>query len=183
MVPMSVLGKIRHQLVEQLDAAGDALPPARQIAPPPVLDQLRPRMAQVGWDSVPTGSGRSPNLRRSPLNSASSAARWPSWKPSWSAACGTCRSTSRTSASTPQAVPLAHDAQAEIYLATPRIQKPNESGLFRSLLRHGADGILVRNLGGLAFYVAEGVPCVADFSLNAANDLAVHQLRRLARRE
>ena len=31
----------------------------------------------------------------------------------------------------------------------------------------------------MAFYVAQGVPCVADFSLNAANDLTVHELRRL----
>ena len=78
-----------------------------------------------------------------------------------------------------QAVPLAHASQAQIYLATPRMQKPDEVGLFRAIARHGADGILVRNLGGLAFYGAEGLPCVADFSLNAANDLTVHELRRL----
>jgi putative protease len=78
-----------------------------------------------------------------------------------------------------QAVPLAHASQAQIYLATPRMQKPNEVGLFRVIARHGADGILVRNLSGLAFCGAEGLPCVADFSLNAANDLTVHELRRL----
>ena len=33
MVPMSVLGKIRHALVEQLDAASDALPPAPELRP------------------------------------------------------------------------------------------------------------------------------------------------------
>jgi U32 family peptidase len=77
------------------------------------------------------------------------------------------------------AVPMAHAVQAQIYLATPRIQKPNEVGLFRAMARHGADGILVRNFGGLVFFAAEGLPCVADFSFNAANDLTVHQLCRL----
>jgi putative protease len=37
---------------------------------------------------------------------------------------------------------------------------------------------LVRNLAGLAFYAEQGVPCVADFSLNAANELTVDWLRR-----
>ena len=38
---------------------------------------------------------------------------------------------------------------ATIFLATPRIQKPDEMGIFRALAKHGADGILVRNLAGL----------------------------------
>ena len=55
MVPLSVLGKIRHALVEQLDAANDALPPARRIAPPSVLDQLRAvnRAAAVAAEDHP----------------------------------------------------------------------------------------------------------------------------------
>ena len=36
-------------------------------------------------------------------------------------------------------------------MATPRIQKPDEMGILRVLARHGADGILVRNLAGAAF--------------------------------
>ena len=36
-----------------------------------------------------------------------------------------------------EAVKLAHEAGAEILIATPRIQKPDEVGLFRSLLKHG----------------------------------------------
>jgi len=61
MVPMSVLGKIRHALVERLDAAGDALAGERRIAPPPVLEQLRAsrlglRPDPVGTESQPTKS-------------------------------------------------------------------------------------------------------------------------------
>ena len=76
-----------------------------------------------------------------------------------------------------EAVPTARAAGAEIYLATPRIQKPAEGPLFKYLLRHGADGILVRNLGGLLFYTERQVPVVADFSLNAANELTVQLIR------
>jgi putative protease len=75
------------------------------------------------------------------------------------------------------AVAIARSAGVEIYLATPRIQKPAEGPLFRHLLRHGADGILVRNLGGLLFYTERQVPLVADFSLNAANELTAQLLR------
>ncbi len=70
-----------------------------------------------------------------------------------------------------EAVAIAHESAAQIWLATPRIQKPEETGLFRALLKHGADGILVRNLGGLWFFANEGVPFVADFSLNVTNEL------------
>lgn len=179
MVPMSVLGKIRHALAERLDAAGDALAGERRIAAPPVLDHLRAanrsgglglRPDLVGTESQPTKSVPQLRILCRTLAQLHTVLE-----------CGV-RDVQVDFADIrqyAQAVPLAHHAQAEIYLATPRIQKPNEVGLFRTLLRHGADGILVRNLAGLAFYAAEGVPTVADFSLNAANDLTVCELRRL----
>ena len=74
------------------------------------------------------------------------------------------------------AVDAAHRSAATILLATPRIQKPGEMGIFRVLKRHGADGILVRNLAGLAYYAEQGVPAVADFSLNATNELTAQWL-------
>ena len=61
----------------------------------------------------------------------------------------------------------------EIYLATPRIQKPGEANIFRYLARQGADGLLVRNAGGLLYCAEREIPFVADFSLNAANELSV----------
>jgi len=76
-----------------------------------------------------------------------------------------------------RAVSMARASGAEIFLATPRIQKPAEGPLFKHLLRHGADGILVRNLGGLVFFGERQVPLVGDFSLNAANELTVQLLR------
>jgi len=56
-------------------------------------------------------------------------------------------------------------------VATPRIQKPGEMGLFRAMLKHQPDGVLVRNLSGLAFFRDQGVPVVGDYSLNVTNEL------------
>jgi putative protease len=78
-----------------------------------------------------------------------------------------------------EAVRLARKAAATIFLATPRIQKPAEGPLFKHLLRHMPDGILVRNLGAMRFYAERQIPIVADFSLNAANELTVDYIRRL----
>jgi putative protease len=52
-------------------------------------------------------------------------------------------------------------------------------GIFRAMLRHGADGILARNLAAITFFREQNVPIVADYSCNAANELTVHILREL----
>jgi putative protease len=64
-----------------------------------------------------------------------------------------------------------------VYLATPRIQKPGEMGIFRAMAKHGAAGFLVRNLAGMAFCKEQEIPFVCDFSLNAANEWTVDYLR------
>ena len=74
---------------------------------------------------------------------------------------------------------MAHAAGAAILLATPRIQKPDELGIFRLLARQGSDGILVRNLAALDFFVRAGLPVVADFSLNVTNELTAEFLHAL----
>jgi putative protease len=71
------------------------------------------------------------------------------------------------------AVALARRGGAAVYIATPRIEKPGEANLFGYLIKQGADGLLVRNAGGLFACAQRGVPFVADFSLNAANELSV----------
>jgi putative protease len=64
-----------------------------------------------------------------------------------------------------------------VYLATPRIEKPGEANIFKYLAGRGADGILVRNAGGIRYCSEHAIPFVADFSMNAANPLAVDLLR------
>ena len=71
------------------------------------------------------------------------------------------------------------EGSAVIYLATPRIEKPGESNIFAHLARQGADGLLVRNAGGIRYCAEHGIPFVADFSLNAANPLTVDLFKSL----
>ena len=92
------------------------------------------------------------------------------------------------------AVRAARRVGTSILLAAPRIHKPGEgtvpifvsakmglspsappsnSAVLDHLAEQKPDGLLVRNLAGLAFCRREGLPAVADFSLNAVNDLAV----------
>ena len=75
------------------------------------------------------------------------------------------------------AVEVAHTHDSEIYLATPRIEKPGELGVFRAMAKQGAAGILARNLGALRFFTESNISCIADFSLNAANPLTASVLR------
>jgi putative protease len=172
LVPRSLLNALRRDLVARLDALA-AVPPPRRLAPEPVLPALRASI--VDQQPSPTGP------------------------PALSALCRDLAQAEAALASGVAAIYL--DFQhikeyagavatlrglgpgPEILLATPRIEKPGEAPIFRFLARAGADGLLVRNAGGLAFCAANGVPFVADFSLNAANELTVALLKsRGARR-
>lgn len=165
MIPLSVLGKLRRQMIEELDALV-ARPPVRQLSEGSVVETLRLPLP-------PEGSGS-----QTPLLHV------------------LCRSLAQLQAVLDQgvrsvladfrnvrdyreAVAMAHAAGATIRLATPRIQKPEESGLFAAILRYEPDGILARNLSGMDFCRQQQTACVADFSLNATNELTVKYLREL----
>ncbi len=74
------------------------------------------------------------------------------------------------------AVTAAHGNEAVIYIATLRIQKPSEQGLFKALAKHGADGWLVRNLAALDFAREHEINAIGDFSLNVTNPLTAEWL-------
>tara|TARA_R110002049_G_scaffold4601_5_gene32257 strand:- start:362230 stop:364791 length:2562 start_codon:yes stop_codon:yes gene_type:complete len=76
-----------------------------------------------------------------------------------------------------RAIEIARDHQTSIGIATVRMQKPGESGLIRVLGRHRPDLILARNLAAIDFFHQEGVPVVADFSLNVSNHRTAEWLR------
>ncbi|MBM4018266.1 MAG: U32 family peptidase [Planctomycetes bacterium] len=65
-------------------------------------------------------------------------------------------------------------------LATPRVAKPDEEQFLRPILDARPDAVLVRHLGAVEFFRehAPGLPLVADFSLNAANEIAADLLLR-----
>ncbi len=169
MVPLSVLGKLRHALVQKLEAAA-VRRSERRCAPPSVLAALRAELrgavapAEAAVDEAPVLHVLCRTLEQMEAALASGERRL-------YADFQDIRDYGR-------AVEIAHGAGATIHLATPRIEKPGEIGVFRAMLRHGADGILVRNLGGLMFFTEQGVNCIADFSMNAANELTAAILRK-----
>jgi len=61
--------------------------------------------------------------------------------------------------------------RAQVFLATPRIQKPGEQGFFRLIENARPFGVLIRNLGSISFFRQKGFRLHGDFSLNVANPL------------
>lgn len=167
MAPLSVLGELRHEIVRQLDQS-IATVPARTSSPQ-TLVELRRSIVPQDHEHGDPGDPCDPKLRI------------------------LCRSlqqldevlTSQVDSvyvdfqdirEYRDAVQRAREVGCEIFLATPRIQKPDERGILLALNKYQPDGILVRNLGGVSFYHECGVPFVADFSLNATNDLTTNLL-------
>ncbi len=173
MIPLSILGKLRHELVRQLDAA-TAQPPHRTTVTEPVLPELRclrssaiPRLA-ADDTSAKDGS------RLCYLHVL-------------------CRTLEQIGAALScdvssiivdlsdvrgcaEAVQAVRSSGVEAWPATSRIHKPGETEAFEMLARCRPDGVLARNLAGLAYFRGQDIPVVAEFSLNAANDLTVDWL-------
>ncbi len=70
----------------------------------------------------------------------------------------------------------------KIWIATLRIMKPHEGGFFKFIHEVQPDGVLVRNIGAALHFRERGIPMVADFSLNAANAESVRLWRALGMR-
>jgi len=87
-----------------------------------------------------------------------------------------------------QAVQLARQAATSpsipaIFVAPPRITKPNENWILEQVRRCQADGYLIRNYDQLQFFKAAPIAgetttprCIGDFSLNVANPLTASYL-------
>lgn len=161
MVPLSVLGAVRRELVARLDAAGADAPPRRVDLS--AAAALRPAAIAPAADERPT-------LRVLCRSLTQLDALLEQGERGLLADFADIREYR-------EAVTRARSAGAELFLATTRIQKPGEAPLFRALAKHEPDGLLVRNLAGMRFCRAEGIRFVADFSLNAANPLTARYLR------
>jgi putative protease len=162
MVPLSVLGKLRKQIIEQLDKS---LPmPEIHLCRDSAIDRLRNELPAHG---APSGTPLLTVLCRT-LDQLRECTQM---------AAGSAASADRLIADFQdireyrQAVEIARASGHTLLLATPRIQKPDEMGLFRAMLKHRPDGVLIRNLSGLAFFRDNGIPVVGDYSLNVTNEL------------
>jgi putative protease len=167
LVPRSVLNGLRRDLVRRLDEAAARARP-RALAADPVLPALRATVVSVRPAEEPAAVPCLSVLCRTPEQvEAALAAEIPTLYLDY-------QDIRRYGAS----VARARREGAAVYIATPRIQKPQEANLFRYLFKQGADGLLVRNAGGLLACAQRGIPFVADFSLNAANELSVDLLKQ-----
>jgi len=165
-LPKSLLNQMRRALTAQLDRLATA-PPHRVLASEPVLPALRravPR-CDVGTTTTPTESPRLSVLCRNSAQAEAIAALGPDLL---TLEYHDLRNYRESIARIRSIAP-----NLPIHVATPRIEKPGEAPIFRYLMKSKPDGLLVRNHGGLEFCATHKVPFVADFSLNAANELTV----------
>ena len=173
MAPLSLLNQIRKQLVAKLESAMKeaAWAPARSrtIADAPQLERLRAAVASRAKpaDDADGVDGDCMRVLCRSMHQLAAAVE---------AECREVIADFQDIREFREAVALAHDHGVACWLATPRIQKPGELGVFRAMEKHRPDGMLVRNLAGLAFF-RDRLPVAADFSLNAANELTVGWLR------
>ena len=180
MVPLSVLGKLRHAIVERLEESLASRPARRIVGAENAEVSLRSAAcrplsnnpsAQLGADrrSGQQHALHPPKLRVlcRTLEQLQAATRF---------GCGEVYADFQDIRQYREAVEVARQQRAMVYLATPRIQKPGEIGIFRAMTKHGADGFLTRNLAGMAFCTENDVPFICDFSLNAANQWTVDYL-------
>jgi U32 family peptidase len=161
MAPFSVLGKLRHQLVAKLEQLSVQTPP-RTVAAEPVLPNLRATIA-AKTAALPIPAEATLHVLCRTL-------------PQLEAVLQTGEKNLYVDFADireyRQAVERAREHQASLILATPRIQKPGEMGVFQALAKQKPTGILVRNLGAIHFFRERGLPLVGDFSLNVTNELS-----------
>jgi putative protease len=169
MIPRSVLNQLRRDLVARLDAVA-AIPPPRKLADGPVLPSLRASMARER-------SCYLADHERQAIELSVLCRRTDQVEAAIAEGIGTVYADYPDIKEYAGAVTTARRGGAAIYLATPRIEKPREANLFHYLAKQDADGMLVRNAGGLYFCAGWSIPFVADFSLNAANPLSVELIR------
>jgi U32 family peptidase len=168
MLPFSILGRLRHELVAELERISK-LPPLRRNAKEPLLPTLRDTVLRSGSSVVRCATHSHPEI-------IVLCRTLPQLREVLATGSTTVQVDFQDIREYGEAVILAHAQSVAIHLATPRIQKPDEMGIFQALAKHGADGMLVRNLAGLRFFRERRVPTIADFSLNAANELTAHYL-------
>lgn len=173
MLPLSVLGRLRHALVTRLEAA--AVEPPRREFHAGAVARLAAADAPA-WQAPPAEAAAGPSLhllcRTLPQVEALLAAG------------ERCIDVELADVRRHgDAIDACRSAGATVRVATTRIHKPGENGILKLLLRQGPDAVLARHVAALDFFRAEGLPVDADFSLNVANRLSAGFLRaRGARR-
>ncbi|MBR5523470.1 MAG: U32 family peptidase [Akkermansia sp.] len=163
MMPLSVLNRMRRELVEALDARGESAPAERR-------EPLLWNAWQGSFPAPTAAEGYNLSvLCREPGQALAAAAAG-------------VKRVYLDFKDLKQLAPVAEQIRAEypgvaVWVATLRIMKPHEAGYFKFLVAAKPDGVLVRNLGAALWWRDKGVPMVGDFSLNTANPESVLRWR------
>ncbi|MGF1657017.1 MAG: DUF3656 domain-containing protein [Verrucomicrobiales bacterium] len=167
MLPLSVIGKMRRDLVarlEQGDQTETVVDPGSSVTD--VLEQLLPRPAERNGSLVkPTLSV----LARTVEQAQALIKHEPGLR--------LILDLEDPRRAAPLLTELRADGASHLALATPRILKAGEAGLMRLMRKANPDEFLVRNLGGITLVQEMGVAWTADFALNAVNPLTAKLLR------
>lgn len=180
MVPLSVLGHMRRQMIERLDAERTR-PPVRLCHQAPLTTTMLDRVIERE-----AGDGSAEPLDHDTRDRLTDGAQ----APRLIVLCRSLVQLEHTLASGvhelvadfhdlrqyARAAELVHAAGGHLLVSTLRIHKPGEDGLFSMLSKSGADGWLARSLAAIHYARRHEIPFVADFSLNAANPLTAEQL-------
>ncbi len=168
MIPLSILGTMRREMVRQLDAAATQ-PAERDVVPRSVV-------ARLLAPTAPRAEAGAPASRHAPARGDCRlhvlCRSLDALKAVLAAGADHVIADFADLGQSSKAVEAARAAGATIFLATPRMHKPGETGWFREILRRAPEGVLVRNLAGLDFFREHGMFAVADFSLHVANALS-----------
>ena len=166
MLPLSVLNRMRRELVEQLPSTEDA-PVERKSLPSPNWRQFFPPLRAAEKYKLTV-------LCREPEQALAAAAAG-------------IKRLYLDFSDLKKLAPVTAQIRSEfpgtsVWIATLRIMKPKEAGYFKFIHDAKPDGVLVRNLGAALYFREKGIPMVADFSLNASNPQSVLLLREFGMR-
>jgi len=172
MAPLSVLGKLRHEMTRLLNVAATTLP-SPVLKRRAVGEGIRLPSPVLGRGAGGEGQGPTYHVLCRELKQVEEVLAL-----GVKSIVGDFAELHRCV----DAVRRTREQGAEIFLATPRIQKPGEDAHFARIADAKPDGLLVRNLGGVAFCAERQIPFVADMSLNAVNPWTVAWLHELGAR-
>ncbi|MDR3233901.1 MAG: U32 family peptidase [Planctomycetaceae bacterium] len=170
MLPLSLLGQLRRQLLERLNTF--EVPLQERIVTKNALEILRTKIQGAEIQPLPVETRKQIThilYRHLPSALVSLPKHFD----------GGCRSFYGEFCSKEEYKTFAEaiqNAGAEFVAVLPRILKPGESKLLHRLAELQPDAVLARNIEELVFFRNKDIPVIADFSFNVINDLSFRQL-------
>jgi putative protease len=164
MIPLSVLGQLRRELIEKLNEMEP--PVVERTVQKNALEMLRANAATAGVEP----QQRIQHILYRRLPDA------PSLQDRITEGCQSFYGEFRSKDEYKTFAESVRSAGAEFVAVLPRIIKPGETKLLHYLAELQPDAVLARNLEELQFFRHIDVPVIADFSFNVINDLSFQQL-------